>query len=85
MENPKMKKMEFTMTVFCSLGLPISSADTPDTKEMYPGTRGRTHGDRNEMIPAMKAMERETLCMSSNLPLRVFQKRKGRLYGNKTC
>jgi hypothetical protein len=85
MENPKMKKMELIMTVFCSLELPISSADTPDTKEMYPGTRGRTHGDKKEMIPATKAMDRETFCMSSNLCARVFQKGEGRSYENKSC
>ena len=62
-ENPMMKKIELIITVFFSLSPPISSTDIPDTNEMYPGTRGRTHGDRNEIIPAANAMNRETSFM----------------------
>jgi len=30
---------------------------TPDMSEIYPGTSGKTHGDRNESIPAAKAIQ----------------------------
>ena len=30
--------------------------DLPDTKEIYPGTNGKTHGDKKLIIPAPKAM-----------------------------
>jgi hypothetical protein len=35
---------------------PISANETPDIKERYPGTRGRTHGDKKEIKPAANAM-----------------------------
>ena len=30
--------------------------DLPDTKEIYPGTSGKTHGDKKLINPAPKAM-----------------------------
>jgi hypothetical protein len=33
---------------------------TPDIKEIYPGTRGKTQGDKKEINPAAKAMYMET-------------------------
>ena len=33
----------------------MSDGVTPATVEMYPGTRGSTHGDRNEINPAPNA------------------------------
>jgi hypothetical protein len=35
---------------------PISANETPDIKERYPGTSGRTHGDKKEIKPAANAM-----------------------------
>jgi hypothetical protein len=34
----------------------ISCRETPDINETYPGTRGRTHGDKNDKIPAANAI-----------------------------
>jgi hypothetical protein len=38
-------------------GWPVRNCSTPipESMETYPGTRGSTQGDRNEMIPATKA------------------------------
>jgi hypothetical protein len=33
--------------------------DTPEIKEIYPGTSGRTQGDKKEIKPAAKAMKIE--------------------------
>src|SRR5258706_1579463 len=40
---------------------------TPDINEMYPGTSGRTHGERNDRIPAAKAIQivMFELCLSN--------------------
>jgi hypothetical protein len=37
--------------------VPISPGWPPATAEMYPGTSGSTHGDKNEINPAPKATE----------------------------
>jgi hypothetical protein len=34
----------------------ISANETPDMKEIYPGTRGKTHGDKKEIKPAANAI-----------------------------
>jgi len=34
----------------------ISANETPDIKEIYPGTRGQTHGDKKEIKPAANAI-----------------------------
>jgi hypothetical protein len=67
-ENPPIKKIAFNKTMRLSLPTkpspPVwalaSSTDTPDMKEIYPGTRGRTQGDRNEIRPAANAIYIET-------------------------
>jgi hypothetical protein len=37
----------------------ISVKVTPDIKEIYPGTSGKTQGDKKEINPAAKAMYKE--------------------------
>ena len=39
---------------------PISANETPDIKERYPGTSGKTHGDKKEIKPAANAIQIET-------------------------
>ena len=64
MENPMIKKIELQRIIRFSLlrnGVlsffsRISANETPDIKERYPGTRGRTHGDKKEIKPAANAM-----------------------------
>jgi hypothetical protein len=56
-EKPTINMTEFTKTVRsrdASFALSRSS-EVPEIMEIYPGTRGRTHGDRNEMSPAANA------------------------------
>jgi hypothetical protein len=36
----------------------------PDSIEIYPGTSGKTHGDKNEISPAKNAPANETSVMS---------------------
>ena len=45
----------------------ISANETPDIKEIYPGTRGKTHGDKKEIKPAANAMYKETSGKFQNL------------------
>jgi hypothetical protein len=67
-ENPTTKNSEFIRTIHFSLfrkdGLGsfsfISLKVTPDTKEIYPGTRGKTQGDKKEISPAAKAKYMDT-------------------------
>ncbi len=67
-ENPTTKNIELNIIMRLSLlrnavllSFPvISSMETPDIKEIYPGTSGKTHGDRNEINPAANAMYMET-------------------------
>src|SRR4051794_8308429 len=35
-----------------------SATETPVTADRYPGTRGRTHGERNDTMPAPSAAKR---------------------------
>src|SRR3989338_4511719 len=62
-EKPKTKKRALKkILAFRAEGLVsccISSADTPETKERYPGIRGSTQGERNETTPAKKATPSE--------------------------
>src|SRR5581483_2075590 len=55
--NPRMNPMELTMTrrISCDCGDFSSSTPTPEIRETYPGTRGSTQGERNEIRPATKA------------------------------
>ena len=67
-ENPATKKSELIKTIrffrFRNDGTGlfsfISVKVTPDTKEIYPGTRGNTQGDKKEISPAAKAINMET-------------------------
>jgi hypothetical protein len=64
MENPMMKKIELKRIIrfsFLRNGVlpsfsPISANETPDIKERYPGTKGKTHGDKKEIKPAANAI-----------------------------
>lgn len=64
MENPTIKKIELKRIIRFSLlrnGMPtffslISANETPDIKDIYPGTRGRTQGDKKEIKPAANAI-----------------------------
>ena len=38
--------------------------EIPDIKEIYPGTSGKTQGDKKEINPAAKVMYMETSGMS---------------------
>src|SRR5215469_1746740 len=55
--NPRMNPTELTITrrINCDWGDLSSSTPAPEINETYPGTSGKTQGDRNEMSPAMKA------------------------------
>src|ERR1700728_4916872 len=57
MLKPRMNPIEFTITrrIRCACGAFSSSRPAPEIRERYPGTRGSTHGERNEMSPAKKA------------------------------
>ena len=67
-ENPVTKKSELIRTILFCLSINdgmeffsfISVKVTPETKEIYPGTRGNTQGDKKEISPAAKAMNMET-------------------------
>ena len=62
--NPRTKNTELQPALFIksflSAPLESSSKDSPDMKEMYPGTKGKTQGDRKETTPATKAVHRLT-------------------------
>src|SRR5471032_1787407 len=51
-----MNPMEFNMTRRLSWPCEVLSCSTPtpEMRETYPGTRGRTQGDRKEISPATK-------------------------------
>src|SRR5262245_13086363 len=53
--NPRINISECKSTVLSSLRSFdwSSSMLAPEIREMYPGTKGSTQGDRNETIPAM--------------------------------
>src|SRR5579884_933189 len=55
--KPRMNIRECKNTVFNSLRSFVWSSSTlaPEIKDTYPGTRGRTQGERNETIPAKNA------------------------------
>jgi hypothetical protein len=55
--NPRMNATEFSITLrkrcpCCDFN---SSRPTPEIREIYPGTSGRTQGERKEINPAAKA------------------------------
>src|SRR5882724_1941661 len=55
--NPRINMIECNITVWNNLwSLDFSSSTlAPEIKDMYPGTIGNTHGDRNEAKPARNA------------------------------
>ena len=63
-ENPATKKIEFSKTTLfflleikeISLFSLISAKEVPDIKEIYPGTKGSTHGDKKDINPAVKTI-----------------------------
>ena len=55
-EKPKVKKIVLTTIKFLFLSL-ILSKDVPEIYEMYPGIKGRTHGDKKLNNPAKKAID----------------------------
>jgi hypothetical protein len=67
MEKPVIKKIELNKIIRLSLLnqdvfsvlSPSSVNVTPDMNETYPGTNGRTQGDRNEINPAANAIYNE--------------------------
>ena len=54
-EKPKQNLIKGTILKFCFSV--ISLRDWPDTKDMYPGIKGRTHGDKKLINPAPKAIK----------------------------
>jgi len=63
-EKPRMKKIElsptlFKILLFSSLSF-ISSTETPEINERYPGIRGKTQGEKKDMIPAKNAAKSDT-------------------------
>ena len=66
-ENPTIKlrapaKIRRIELCVFSLRLLNSSKDKPEIKEMYPGTKGRTQGERKDKIPAKNAAQDDTSC-----------------------
>src|SRR5882724_7694038 len=57
-ERPALNASEFRMTALRAL-VPSLSRSTlmPDISDMYPGTSGKTHGERNDSMPAAKAIQ----------------------------
>jgi len=80
-ENPAIKKIEFNKTarlsllsqVVFSVLSPSSAKETPDMNETYPGTNGKTQGDKNEINPAANAIYIETSGIISS-PIQHFIK-----------
>lgn len=58
-EKPAIKASEFVtvryLILFLSEVTVRSLKESPVIKETYDGTKGRTHGDRNDSTPAIKA------------------------------
>src|SRR6266849_4334814 len=75
--KPKMKAAEFSMS-FRSTRASWdfnSSTPVPEINDTYPGTSGRTHGERKEISPAKNAaMGSGTLYFFNLLPGLVHQK-----------
>src|SRR5690242_12040048 len=66
--KPMMKAIEFIITMrrrrFFSIDSSCSSSSVaPEISEMYPGTSGSTHGERNDTVPAIRAANGVRLAM----------------------
>jgi hypothetical protein len=70
-EKPRTKNNElnkvFKKNLFELWDSLSSSKDKPEMKEIYPGTRGKTQGERKERIPNKKEVNKPTFSISSNL------------------
>src|SRR5579859_6472835 len=56
--NPRMNISDLSRippSSLCELSCSISSMVEPEMTETYPGTKGRTHGERKETMPARNA------------------------------
>ena len=66
-EKPNIKNTEFKIMkyrFFFSLEVFISSRETPDMNEIYPGISGNIQGEKNEASPAKNALNIETFSKS---------------------
>jgi hypothetical protein len=69
-ENPKMNSSDFKKMVLLS-ACPISARlrnstyERPEITEIYEGTSGRTHGEKNEISPATSATGNESPAATS--------------------
>ena len=68
-ENPRMKNTVrskiWLRSLFFSDSFFITSSETPEINEIYPGTIGNTHGEINERNPNSKAVRIFTLEVST--------------------
>ena len=55
-EKPKVKKIVLTTIKFFFFSASLSK-DVPEIYEIYPGIKGRTHGDKKLINPAKKAID----------------------------
>jgi len=64
-EKPRTKNIELSKVLtknLFELSLSLNSSnDKPEMKEIYPGTSGRTQGERKERIPNKKEVNKPTL------------------------
>src|SRR5688572_16272547 len=69
-DKPALKASEFAITARREFAAPSFkwSTLTPDIKEMYPGTRGKTHGDRNDSSPPANAIT----ILKNDIPIFYF-------------
>ena len=56
----KMMRLSLLIRTLLPSAAFISSRENPEINEIYPGIRGGTQGDKNEIKPAAKAMYMET-------------------------
>jgi hypothetical protein len=90
-ENPATKKIELINIIRFSLprkdGRPLfsfnSANETPDINETYPGTNGKTQGERKEINPAANAMYKETSGIFYKLHLVIVGKLNCRAHQNR--
>ena len=74
-ENPKVKKIVLKIIKFLFFSF-ILSNDVPEMYEMYPGTSGRTQGDKKLINPAKKAIDKvvviNTLLVYSSVQISIY-------------
>jgi hypothetical protein len=63
-ENPTMNAIVFGIVFAIVFDMPreclSSSKDTPVINDTYAGTRGKTHGERNDITPPKNASVKDT-------------------------